>query len=126
MDSVGKMGEKKNVWMVLLEAAELVDRGWAQRDSALDSCGKIVSPHDLKATCFCALGAIRRATGADPDSTLTVDAVRTLANYLGPVHFDGLQDVVRWNDSHKRTKQEVVYALKAAALQGIALKAAGL
>ena len=46
----------------LLEcAAEYVGRGWTQCTDAVAADGAKVPPHSKRATCWCALGAIRAA-----------------------------------------------------------------
>ena len=98
---------------VLLKAAALVERGWCQGAFAVTSNGVHTNPIDPDATCFCPLGAIRRACAPlFPQSynDRTVHAVGTMLHT-----FIRASSIPAWNDAPGRTQAEVVAALKAAA-----------
>ena len=80
----------------LLRAAELVERGWCQGASAMDSRGNQVAPDDPMATRWCTAGACW-AVG-------TISAIKVVL------------DVVHWNDAPERTQDDAICALHAAAM----------
>ncbi len=125
---------------ILRAAAALVADGWTQASYARDEHGGGVSSGDASACCFCALGAIRRATQdllplADPvaiatrtdtrcvsaaDYSAAVDsATRALFRVLPLAYRAGATlpaaAVTSWNDARGRTAADVLAALEAAA-----------
>lgn len=100
---------------VLLKAAELVERGWCQGHGATDKSGNTVDRDADDAACFCALGAISRATQGTKQSVrndLFWDARARLGDVVDQAGFMG---VAPWNDAPGRTQAEVVQALRQAA-----------
>lgn len=82
----------------LLAAADYIEKwGWHQ-GSASGSTGGV-----------CAMGAILEVT----DIKFHVRAMRLLCRHLGSQHIDYIPD---WNDSPSRTKEEVISALREAAI----------
>jgi hypothetical protein len=61
----------------------------------------------------CAIGAIGVVEGVDP-ANVTTDAMEALKTFLG---FDFISHVPDWNDSKGRTREEVLAALRGAALR---------
>lgn len=59
---------------------------------------------------LCAIGAI--STASKGDHPAASRAINRLSSFLGTPH------IVGWNDTHERTKEEVIVALRAAALAG--------
>lgn len=107
-------------------AAVIRARGWTQEDWVEPTPDE----HDEETCGVCILAAINIAAGQDPSATLTgaaLDAAMVLAEYLGLAHL--LADVVNvheafvdvigngWNDTPDRTEDEVVHALRQAALK---------
>lgn len=97
---------------VLKKAAEFIEAfGWTQGTMARTEMGNSCGPNCALATCFCTVGAIKRAifllAGNSPEVFhraigLFCDAVET-------------NNVPRWNDTPGRTKEEVIDALRRAA-----------
>jgi hypothetical protein len=95
---------------ILIEARELIAKGWTQGANARDSQDKIVDESSEAAVCFCVYGAISRAEGP--------------AHYSGSARV-GFADATEislidvWNDAPERTKPDVLAAFdKAIAAQG--------
>lgn len=84
----------------LLEAADLIE----EYGHAKGVLGKRGEP-------MCALGAIDAAVGRENDLAYTADTV--LRRYLKTAN------IVGWNNVPERTKEEVVDALRDAALHGL-------
>jgi hypothetical protein len=99
-----------NVAEILNKAADLIEPEgrWTQDGYAKDVIGRDIYPDDPSAVCFCALGAIARAGGFDPDIKPDHPAVTTLHAAVG-------EWVPVWNDQPERTQAEVVAALREAA-----------
>lgn len=98
---------------VLVRARGLIEKGWTQRAFARTEEGVAVVTLDEKATCFCAIGAIRRAAyELDGSKTASVaaenivgEAILTVECLL-PVGFD----LPEFND-HRYTKQRNILDL---------------
>ena len=58
---------------VLLAAAELVEQGWTQGAGARGRSGKPVATLGRSAVCWCAIGAIKRASDGDLDLTIAAE-----------------------------------------------------
>lgn len=100
---------------VLNRAADLIEPegAWIKRvDARIGQGKKEVSPSSDLATCFCAVGAIWRATGQESYTHVASRAVRAVEKSLG---LCGKSDLARWNDRRNRTQSEVVAALRQAA-----------
>jgi hypothetical protein len=90
----------------LAEARKLIERGWTQGQYARGKSGKAVDEHGRHAVCFCALGALRRATGNYWDNG---PETRLLRSAIG-----SKKDVIDWNDAKRRTQAQVIEAFKRA------------
>ncbi len=98
----------KTVRSVLLRAAKLVEKGWAQNGGAFNKKDEGVRPVSRAAVKWCAWGAIYRAVGND-ESHLFYDAYaafRSVVPDSSPIH---------WNDAPGRTANEVAVKLREAA-----------
>lgn len=105
---------------VLERAADLIEPegAWTTRAYARTARGHEIGPEYPGATCFCAMGAIRRA--AHNDHVLTHGALRLVGTGLPPgrdfyAHTGGsayAAAVAQWNDAPGRTQTEVVQALR--------------
>ncbi len=88
---------------VLLDAATLIEERGHCKETRMSDCGA-----------FCVMGAISFAHNKNPCSVFTFDPPgKLLSAYLGgkqPVH---------WNNDPATTKDEVVTALRNAALYGL-------
>lgn len=90
---------------VLAKAADLIEPegAWTQREYARDSNGAYTTSRDPRAVCWCALGAIIRASdGMSGSSTQFTSKI-----------IDG-RGIGAWNDDLCRTQAEVVAALRKA------------
>jgi hypothetical protein len=100
---------KKTYRNVLIRARRLVKGGWTQDSYAKDKYGKSTAPTMRDATCFCALGAIKRAKaelGLDEFDSVGTVLFKVVGGYIP-----------EWNDDPRRTQAEVVDAFtKAIAL----------
>lgn len=91
---------------MLNAAADLCERGWTQKASAINDQGDRVDPWDNEATAWCALGALCVAGGAErAEWEQALKSVVDVTGYL----------LTYWNDQPGRTQEEVVAALRAAA-----------
>jgi len=90
---------------VLAAAANLIEPpgAWTWCTFARDAHREPVAPSDQQATCWCAVGAIRRIV---PKKGAWLQAV----NYLDKV----VGTIVKFNDAPDRTQAEVVAALREA------------
>lgn len=95
---------------VLLRAAGLVQRGWSRGAFARFADGTTADPHARDAEAWCALGALRRASGKGV-------SIYDAADFLWRQIQDGqcIRGVAEWNDAPERTQAEVVAALRSAA-----------
>ncbi len=99
---------------VLLSAAELIEKGWCQRDMAQDSKGVGISSVSPDAARWCLLGAVRRsilgldANEANPSAWEMLDRA---SDYLRANLPYGSR-ITSWNDSSKRTKEDVIQLLR--------------
>lgn len=94
-------------------AADLLEKpgAWCQGAMARDVRGESVSPTDPDAVCFCLVGAIRKC---ENNITLSEYLVK---EYIKPAvhqHWK-YQMATGFNDSRKRTQQQVVGILRKAA-----------
>jgi hypothetical protein len=81
---------------VFRKAAELVNAGWLQGESAVDKCGDYIKPWEPGAVKFCAGGAVECVIGP------------TKVIGYGPLY---LNSVIEFNDSPSTTKEDVVTLL---------------
>lgn len=97
---------------VLSKAAALIEPegAWGRNNYASDTRGEVVVACSPRAVCWCASGAIVRATGSDDAfNPLAMQARLALRDILG----EG--SIPAWNDARGRTQAEVVSALREAA-----------
>ena len=105
---------------VLDYAATLIDGGWTQLAEARDQHGNRCMATSPEAVCFCATGAMRRATRilVGPATTEKVCAIYSYIHRVMRVVIAqfGYTDIERWNDAlHQRTRTEVAAGLRAGA-----------
>ena len=96
---------------VLTAAADLLERegAWCQGWVAKTERGNRTAAISPDAVCWCMVGAIIRAVGAD--NALAADTVRHVARTVG--------DIFRFNDKSRRTQTEVDSALRNAAAMAV-------
>jgi hypothetical protein len=92
-------------------------KGWTQGALARDSSGEETKPCDEAAICFCALGAIDRAacdvTGKRRTKAGNGVGIRLRKAIMhDKVEMRKWYSITLWNDSPRRTKQEVIAAFK--------------
>lgn len=100
---------------VLKAARAFVDQPWkwTQGASARDVKGLSCHVEDVKAVCFCTLGAVSRALVVH---NVTGNAARLVRRMFGPE----FTSTVMWNDAPERTHAEVLAAFDAAIERGTA------
>lgn len=98
-------------WNEQMKPSELLkQKGWTQDAYARDKNGEPIGHLDCEATCFCALGAIKRCYGISDGST-GKEVFNILSKYLG---FRGkLDNILIWNDSKDRSAEQVISAFEA-------------
>ena len=85
----------------LIEARNLIEKkGWGQGHYAVDDDGVTVGIDSPDACRFCTMGAIYAA-----NRTYSESVVQDLVQALG---FDNSGEVLLWNDSPSRTKDQVL------------------
>lgn len=103
----------RKVAAALREAATIIDHGWARGDYALNAAQRPVDPNAYDATCFCASGAIARATYG---TYLREDVSDIFAAYLYGTKLRlkvaPTAAIAQWNDSPDRTAVEVATAMR--------------
>jgi hypothetical protein len=89
----------------VLEGAKqlLIEHGWTQGHFAKNALGEPCPFEAEEATCFCAAGAIWRASGSFEEATSPGQAALEALTELVP---NGA--VAHWNDAEERTKDEVI------------------
>lgn len=92
---------------ILHQAIELLrTKGWTQGSYARDAGGLRTDTHGLDATCFCALGAIKRVCGSKRDikyvNILHDTIIRELVAQRLP------SSVIDWNDAPDQTAPQVI------------------
>ena len=100
-----------NTSQALLKAADLLERkGWTQNVAARDVAGQSISCASKEAVCYCVDGAIQAVTvGSCTPYTDWAQTRATLRDYLD------IPSLIVWNDNPRRTKEEVIVALREAA-----------
>jgi FMN-dependent NADH-azoreductase len=98
---------------VLRRAADLVAEGWAQKTFARTRGGKDVLWNDHRAVCFCATGAVRRASGGTGYNDLPWEIIDAAEAAL--MRVISADDIPSWNDAADRTQAQVTRALRKAA-----------
>jgi hypothetical protein len=94
-----------------MKAYELIEQnGWCQGEAARNDEGRYVATLSDSATQFCALGAIYRVYGNCQADKMYKEFAKAM-NFLDT---DYSSEIVRWNDTQGRTKEEVVEALRRA------------
>lgn len=104
------MSAVENVADVLDAAADLLEKpgAWTQGASARDRSGNPVLPSSEAAICFCAWGAIAKASG-----DFTAEDRRPLRMLTKPWGKPSTPDVIgAWNDAPGRTQKQVVAKLR--------------
>jgi hypothetical protein len=93
---------------ILEKAADLIEPegAWLQGQYAKDDRGNFAAPEASYAVCWCAVGALQRASRLDLNGYF--GAADTLADHVQ-------SHVVVWNDAPERTQTEVVAKLREAA-----------
>jgi hypothetical protein len=94
---------------VLDRAADKIapEGAWTQKTYARSTPkGRGVGVYNPKAICWCALGAIWASEPSFDAQRRAIEALRAVA---------GVRHVPKWNDSKRRTQDEVVAALREAA-----------
>ena len=98
--------------IILIDATELVRRGWCQGDDARDAKGRKVAPGSPSACRWSLLGAIVASAGCaerlQDRRTLADVAMASLAIGLAT----GEESLRDWNDARGRTVGEVVAAFE--------------
>lgn len=114
---------KKRVRQVIEDAQKLVEAGWTKGAFARTEHGNVIGCYEKKATCFCTIGALRRAAsnaaefdGVDVETILLEDAVGEVR------HAAKTFDLVNWNDDPIREKEEVLQAFQNASANVFAMK----
>ena len=104
-----------NELQVLMRARDLVERNWTKRTLARDVWGDEVSPYEVTARSFCAIGAVRRAQyeigGRVPDKPMFRSPGGRVLVQVCPLPgfgsgFNILTKVSTFNDTH--SKEEVL------------------
>ena len=90
----------------LKRALKLIQKGWTQGTLARDQKGAEVSSSSRSAVQWCALGALTAYKAADD-----IEAAQFIRRCI-PARYDNC--VSDWNDSPRRTKQEVISVFKKA------------
>jgi hypothetical protein len=93
---------------LLHEAGALVEQGWCQGTEARNASGRATEVVAPDAASWSLLGALQATAVGDPSTELQDigDAVAALAEVI----FD--PSLANWNDSHTRTKLEVLNVLR--------------
>ena len=101
-----------NTTQILAAASELlVTKGWTQGESAKDKDGYCVPSYSPRATCYCLIGAIEKVAPSW-DGLEARDALRRVL---------GVDNIVKWNDTPGRTKEEVLKAIDGAIMSDDAI-----
>jgi len=99
----------KDIANILERAAKLIEtKGWTQGSYARDANGEAVSILDKNAECFCIIGALSHES-LGYDFNIRCKAYQFAANIICN------KCLPTWNDTHGRTKEEVITFLKSAA-----------
>lgn len=110
-----------NAAELITKAADLIEQtGWSQKCNARDAQGKHVMVYDPRATCFCAYGAMAKTMEDIPERQLLLDiAANALNDYVvrefGEPEGGSGQNIVNYNDTPGRTKEEVLAVMRATA-----------
>jgi hypothetical protein len=100
---------------VLSRATELLRSGWTQNEFATKRDGASCDYDNPDAACFCATGAIARASldlGLPAKERIVARDV--LRDLLRAEYADDVMGIVGWNDSYGQTQAEVVAMFKRA------------
>lgn len=103
--------------VVLDRAAALCERGWTQGTAARYDDGSPAECYrDNDAVCWCAIGAISRASYETEGEARVLYNASELALIEWSVSaVSGYNSITAWNDAPERTQAEVVAALREAA-----------
>lgn len=99
----------KTTLQILEETLVLVTDGWCQGDWAHDAYGVDVPVDSNKACCFCLEGVVVRASGGNYPDSLSAEPMARLKEAIATEVC-----IPKWNDVPKRTKEEVIAAIKTA------------
>lgn len=87
-----------NTVQILKDARALIadEKNWTQDSFARDSGGLPIDPTNDDAVCFCAIGALARAVGSNPDGELPAE------NFLVSemLEWDARDSIPDFNDNH--------------------------
>jgi len=106
-----KSEKAARVRKVLRKAIKLIEKGWTKGTYARDQHGTPVSYKEPAACQFCSAGAMYRAladVGELENGTIAMEARQTLRETAK------VSSIVIFNDSHDRSKAEVVETFKQA------------
>jgi len=90
--------------MILIEARQLIEKGWTQGTNARKIDGTPTTVDDPEAVCFCAIGAIMRAEYDVRHLDYFVDILERLKRH----HERYDPSISSWNDNRNRTKTQVI------------------
>lgn len=101
---------------ILSKAADLIEpKGkWTQGWFAKNADGGSLKVFSQSATCFCAVGAMRRVAGSRGELA-TAFATFISASKIPEPERNAGANIVQWNDDPARTQSEVVEAFRKAA-----------
>jgi hypothetical protein len=105
---------------VLIKAAELLESSptaWIQNGIARNAEGAQITAHHPSACSWCAMGAIAKVQNR-PEAPQAYDSASKLLAYHLSVNALGV-NIANWNDHPLRTREDVVQALRSAALQTV-------
>jgi hypothetical protein len=96
---------------LVLDARELIERGWCQSTPAVSETGRAVEPTSTHARKWSALGALIAAYRSyAPQETVARSAFALARRALA----HGAGDLTAWNDAPGRTRKEVLAAFRGA------------
>jgi len=106
--------------LIIQNARDYIEEGWTQRAMARIGNGFGIDPVDPRATCWCLVGALRRATHFSNTMSFTENAFarsrRAFSqayNYLEPLIPYG-EDMIGFNDAEETTQEDVLKVLDTA------------
>jgi hypothetical protein len=105
--------------VILQKTREYIEQGWTQNAMARMGNSQGVDPVDPRATCWCLVGALRRATHFSPTMTLTAHAYARSYRAFSATHdylaqfipLDDIDDMILFNDAEETTQEDVIAVL---------------